>query len=199
MVYGDEFDSLWGALSPAPESMVKVVEDEQTTELAGLEVRAMATPGHAFHHHAYAIGDVLFTGDAAGVRLPGFDLITVASAPPQFHLDHTLTTIDRLAAENFREIHLTHFGKVDQPAQHFADYRDAVELNAEFVRARLAEGMDHESLQVAYEAFNLEQAFRLNVPFPEWQRYQVVNGTAMCADGIRLFWEKLNSEENPEK
>lgn len=190
MVYGDRFDTLWGALPPAPEEKVVIVNDGEVASCGGLEIRALDTPGHAFHHHCFAIGDVVFSGDSAGAKLPDFDYISVTSAPPQFHLEHTLATIDRLAGEKFKALYLTHFGKVEDPARHLADYRDAVELNAEFVRARLAEGMDPESLQVAYAAFNLEQAFRLEVPHPDWQRYQVINGTDMCADGIRIYWEK---------
>ncbi|MDF1815763.1 MAG: MBL fold metallo-hydrolase [Verrucomicrobiales bacterium] len=193
MIYKDRFDTLWGALRPAPEDKVTTVEDNETVSVAGLDIRALETPGHAFHHHAFAIGDVVLTGDSAGARLPGFDYISVTSAPPQFDLEHTLASIDRLASESFRELYLTHFGKIENAAEHLSDYRNAVELNAEFVRARLAEGMDSESLHVAYEAFNLEQAFRLQVPHHDWGRYQTVNGTAMCADGIRLYWEKKQS------
>ena len=189
-VYGDRFDSLWGALIPAPEESVRIINDEEVIEIAGVQVKAINTPGHAFHHHAFLIENVLFTGDAAGVRLAGLDHISVTSAPPQFDLEHTLASIDRMASLNPEVIYLTHFGKFENPSQHFSDYRDAVELNAEFVRARLAEGMDSESLQVAYEAFNLEQAFRSKVPSADWQRYQLANGTTMCADGIRMFWEK---------
>lgn len=193
MVYGEKFDDLWGALPPAPEEFVVVVHDGDVTGVAGLEIRALDTPGHAYHHHAFAIDDVLFTGDSAGARLPGFEFTSVTSAPPQFHLEHTLATIDRLMAEDFKTLYLTHFGEIDNPANHLRDYREAVELNAEFVRARLAEAMDAESLQVAYAAFNLEQAYRLEVPFPEFQRYQTVNGTDMCADGIRIYWEKIEA------
>ena len=192
-VYGDRFDSLWGAMTPAPEDWIRVVVDEEIIDIAGIRVEAINTPGHAFHHHAFRVDDTIFTGDAAGVRLTGLDYISVASAPPQFDLEHTLASIDRMAALHPAQIYLTHFGRIDDSQGHFSDYRDAVELNAEFVRARLAEGMDAASLQVAYEAFNLEQAFRMGVPSEDWQRYQFSNSTDMCADGIRLFWEKSAS------
>ncbi len=194
MVYGAEFDTLWGALHPAPADFVREIADQETVTIGGLEIQAIDTPGHAFHHHAYVIGKTLFTGDAAGVRLPGFDYISVTAAPPQFHLEHTLATIDKLAAGNFETLYLTHFGKVTDPTSHFTDYRDAVELNAEFIRARLADGMDSETLKIAYEAINLEQAFRLQVPHADFCCYQIANGTGMCADGIRMYWEKKQAE-----
>lgn len=191
MVYRDKFDSLWGALQPAPENKVNIINDNETIDFGDFEITAMATSGHAFHHHSYAIGKDLFPGDSLGARLPGSNYISVTSAPPQFNLRLTLESIEKQEAWAAENLYLTHFGQVMDAKSHCQDYRDAVELNAEFVRARLAEGMDDESLQVAYEAFNLEQAFRLEVPNSDWQKYQVVNGTSMCADGIRLYWEKL--------
>lgn len=190
-VYGDAFDSLWGGIPPAHPDWVRVVEDESVTSVAGLEVRTLETPGHAFHHHAFRVGEVIFTGDAAGARLSGQEYISVTSAPPQFHLEHTLASIERLEAESAESLFLTHFGEVTDPASHLEDYRDAVEMNVAFVEARLREGMDGDALQVAYEAFNLEQAFRLEVPMEIWMNYQAVNGTGMCSDGIRIFFEKL--------
>lgn len=195
-VYGDAFDSLWGGIPPAREEWVRVIDDGSVTRMAGLEVRTIETPGHAFHHHAYRVGDCLFTGDAAGARLSGQEYISVTSAPPQFNLEHTLASIEKLEAESVESLFLTHFGEVTDPVKHLEDYREAVEMNVAFVEARLGEGMDGEALQVAYEAFNLEQAFRLEVPMELWLRYQSINGTDMCADGIRIFYEKLNGSRN---
>ena len=137
-----------------------------------------------------------YRSDAAGARLDDSGYLSVTSAPPQFHLEHTLESLDRLQGLNPEEVYLTHFGEVENPSQHFADYRDAVELNATFVKQRLAEGMDEESLKVAYDAFQMEQAFRFRLPRAIWDRYQAVNGTGMCADGIRLYWEKKETEDS---
>ena len=93
-------------------------------------------------------------------------------------------------------IFLTHFGAVPDGRDHLLAYRDAVELNAEFIRQRLLDGFDPVSLAVAYEAFQLEQAFRAGLPPAIWCHYQDINGAAMCAEGMRLFWEKRFAEES---
>ncbi len=193
-VYGDRFDVLWGGMVPAPEALVRPLADGEGVEIAGLSVTARDTPGHAFHHHAFQIGGDLFPGDAAGARLGGSGYLSVTSAPPQFHLEHTLASIDKLASLAPERLFLTHYGAVPDPLAHLAAYRDAVELNAEFVRQRVIEGMEGETLAVAYEAFQLEQGFRLGLPSSAWPDYQAINGTAMCADGMRRFWQSRFAE-----
>lgn len=194
-VYGDQFDNLWGAMIPAPPESVHALRAGAIQTVGELSIEAIETPGHAFHHYAYALGNNCFAGDAAGARIRGSDFISVTSAPPQFHLAHTLNSIDLLKSRNFDTFFLTHFGAVTSPKQHLSDYREAVELNVEFIRQRLQEQMDPESLKIAYQAFCMEQAFRVETARETWEILQRINSTDMCADGIRLFLEKLRTEE----
>ncbi|NLT72235.1 MAG: MBL fold metallo-hydrolase [Verrucomicrobiaceae bacterium] len=189
-VYGDRFDALWGAMVPAPAEWVRPLSDGAAVDIAGLRVEAIETPGHAFHHHAFRLGDTIFAGDAAGARLGENAYTSVTSAPPQFDLAHTLASVAKLRSLAPATLYLTHFGAVPDPDAHLAHYAETVETNADFVRQRLAEEFDELSLQVAYEAFQFEQAFRHQLPRDLWDRYEAINGTAMCADGMRLYWEK---------
>ena len=189
-VYGDRFDPLWGGMTPAPVEKVIAMKDGDVAEVGGLTIKAVNAPGHAYHQHAFVIGDVCFPGDATGAKLAEGSFISVTSAPPQFNLEDTLATLEKLSSFGFSRLFLTHYGEVEDVAGHLADYREAVELNALFIRQRIEEGMDQDTLHVAYEAFQMEQAFREKVPSKLWQTYQTINGTDMCADGIRLYWEK---------
>lgn len=194
-VYGDRFDALWGEMVPAPPELVVALSDGAVTEIGGLSIEAISTPGHAFHHHVYRIGGAVFAGDAAGARLEGNPFTSVTSAPPQFDLEHTLASVERLRSLGPDALFLTHFGAVPDPEEHLAAYHDAVEMNAAFIRQRLEEGFDALSLQVAYEAFQFEQAFRHQLPRERWDHYEAINGTSMCADGMRIFWEKRTGVE----
>lgn len=194
MIYAERFDSLWGEMTPAPEERVNSLEGGEVINVGDLSIEVLETPGHAFHHHAFAVNSACFAGDAVGARLPDSEYISVTSAPPQFHLAHTLASIDLIDGRKFEKLYLTHFGAVDDPSEHLKDYRHAVELNAEFIRQRLEEKMDPDSLRIAYEAFCFEQAFRVKAPRKILETLQLINGTDMCADGIRLFWEKQQGE-----
>lgn len=194
-VYGERFDALWGGMTAAPADRVIAMADGDIAEVGGLTIKAVNAPGHAYHQHAFVIGDACFPGDAAGAKLAEGDFISVTSAPPQFNLEDTLETLDKLNSLGFSRLFLTHFGEIKDVAGHLANYREAVELNVLFIRQRIEEGMDSDTLRVAYEAFQMEQAFRERVPPELWQTYQVVNGTDMCADGIRLYWKKILASE----
>ena len=71
-IYGDQLKALWGEVRGIPEERVRLLADGEVVALGGLEVQAVETPGHASHHHAYRVGDLVFTGDVAGGRIaPG--------------------------------------------------------------------------------------------------------------------------------
>ncbi len=189
-VYGDRMKTLWGGMTPAPEEKVHAVDDGGIVSAAGLQFEALDTPGHARHHHVWTVNGEAFAGDVAGARLPGWDFLSVTSAPPQFDLEAYEASIDRLLARNFEKLHLTHFGTVVDVGEHLEAYRHEVRSSAEFVRDRLNEGMDGDSLQVAYHAWNLERAFIAELPNEVWRQYDLANPAPMCADGLRLYWEK---------
>src|SRR3972149_6493964 len=72
-LYGDALETLFGQILPVPADRVHVVKDGDVLPLGSRRMKALETPGHASHHHVYldeASGD-LFTGDAAGVAMPG--------------------------------------------------------------------------------------------------------------------------------
>src|SRR5207344_3255899 len=69
-IYGEQMDRLWGPILPVPENQIVAIRDGDVIEAAGLRFDAIETPGHARHHHSFAIevqGErVCFTGDIAG-------------------------------------------------------------------------------------------------------------------------------------
>src|SRR5690554_5577927 len=68
-IYGDDMDRLWGEMRPIPTNRLQEVQHGEKLELEGLDFKALHTPGHAIHHIAWQLGEVLFTGDVAGVKI----------------------------------------------------------------------------------------------------------------------------------
>lgn len=191
LVYGEALPSLFGEMLPAPEALVHEVPDLGTVQAAGLTFTAWDTPGHARHHHAWVLGEGVFTGDVAGVRLPDCDFLGVTSAPPQFDLEPYLASLGRLRAGRFRRLYLTHFGPVDDVDAHLEAYGRRVENACAMVGERREAGLrDPLALQVAYRAWVMERAFQEEIPAEIFRLYEAANPSDMCADGLRLYWEK---------
>src|SRR4051812_29424094 len=68
-IFGEQMEKLWGRIAPVPAERLRVLNDGDVVRVAEFEIRAIATPGHATHHHVYHWDDIVFGGDVAGVRL----------------------------------------------------------------------------------------------------------------------------------
>ena len=72
-VHGSRFDTEYGMPLPIDAARVHAVEDGEHVADA-LSAQAIATPGHARHHHAWVLRDAehahVFTGDVTGILLP---------------------------------------------------------------------------------------------------------------------------------
>lgn len=117
-IYGDKMEELWGGIDPIPEDRIHVLQDGDEIDLGGRTLRAIETPGHARHHHAFLDdkSGVVFTGDALGVRLPDVGVMRPATPPPEFNLEDAVASIRRLAELRPTAFCLTHFGRSDQGA-----------------------------------------------------------------------------------
>ena len=114
-IYGDRMEELWGGIDPIPSERIHVIADQDVIDLGGLSLRAIETPGHAYHHHAFLDEDSgsVYTGDALGVRLPEVGIVRPATPPPEFHLEKAIVSIERIRALGAPRLFPTHFGPHD--------------------------------------------------------------------------------------
>ncbi|MGH9197577.1 MAG: MBL fold metallo-hydrolase, partial [Acidimicrobiia bacterium] len=87
-LYGDDLHRLFGEVLPVPADRVHILQDKEIVQLGSRTLLALDTPGHARHHHAYldeSTGD-LFTGDVAGVALPGSRYVRAPTPPPELDI-----------------------------------------------------------------------------------------------------------------
>lgn len=190
-IYGDAMEQLWGDLLPAPANRVVSVANGETIDVAGLAITAWDTPGHAWHHHVYQIGDVAFSGDAAGVRLVPDRWVSLPAPPPELDLDAWGATVSRLQAMRIEALYLTHFGKVENPAAHLQQFAALMEAAADFIRAHIEAGTDRDQLLEAYREWNKERALQAGTALEAFNgRYEAANPLFMSVDGIMRYWRK---------
>jgi len=124
-VYGEAaFARDFGALVPIPESRVIAADDGQEFDLAGRSLTFIDTPGHANHHGCLfdSASCGMFTGDTFGVSYRGFDTaagpwLFAPTTPVAFDPDAWQHSLDRMMSFEPQAMYLTHYCRIDDPAQ----------------------------------------------------------------------------------
>jgi glyoxylase-like metal-dependent hydrolase (beta-lactamase superfamily II) len=189
-IYGDAMDVLWGETLPAPAERVQDLHDGDKVEAGGLTFTALDTPGHARHHLVFRLGEVAFTGDAAGVRLPGSAFISLPAPPPEFDLEAWQKTVTRLLDLDLTTLYPTHFGPVESARQHLEALAGLMDQSAEFVRERMQAGSERDAIVQQYVSWNRERAPSYGLSESDLRRYETVNPTFMSVDGLMRYWHK---------
>jgi glyoxylase-like metal-dependent hydrolase (beta-lactamase superfamily II) len=171
----DDFDTLWGELAPVPEANVHPTGEHV------LGLSCFPSPGHASHQVCFLDGEgTLFAGDATGVRiLPGRHILPVAP-PPDVDLEAWAHTLDAIEWRQPRRLALPHFGLVDDPAEHLARTREALDQWAEWVGEGMEEDEFVANAHAELEAEEGPNADAYELAAPLWQSYA----------GLKRYWEK---------
>jgi glyoxylase-like metal-dependent hydrolase (beta-lactamase superfamily II) len=122
-IFGNDMQKLWGRIAPVPAERVKIAQDMEVIHVPPFEVRAIATPGHASHHHIYQWEDNVFGGDIAGVRIGGGPPIP-PFVPPELHIESWHESINKIRKINPAKLYLPHFGLVEGSV---SDHLDALD------------------------------------------------------------------------
>jgi len=132
-VYGAaQMERAYGTLVPVDAQRVHATADGEVLALAGRPLLFAHTPGHALHHHCIwdARSAGWFTGDNFGMAYPEFVVdgrafIFPTTTPVQFDPDAMRASIAKLLAKAPRQMFLTHYSRVGDPAD-CADRLDAL-------------------------------------------------------------------------
>lgn len=192
-IYGERMQPLWGTILPAPAERVTVLNDGDRVPVGEVGVEAWDTPGHARHHLVFHTEGLCFTGDVAGVRLAGCDYLSVAAAPPQFEPEPYVASVQRLQAAQFRKLYLTHGGEVDSVQEHLQHYAERIRAVYQCVAEWKRQGLASGEIARRYTESEHAVASAAGVSEADWQRYELANGSTMCAAGIELCVTKNSS------
>ena len=194
-IYGEDMDSLWGDMLPVPEDQLVALNDGARVNIGDRTVVALDTPGHASHHLAYVVGDICFTGDVAGVRLPGETYVEVPLVPPELRLDHWRESLaylrTALPERDVTHLALTHFGLFDDVTAHLNRLEAGLDAADDYVRTTLPDLVDDENaLRDATVEWVHDHARSQGVDEDTWELYELADPSWMAASGLRRYWEK---------
>ena len=194
-IYGDEMDRLWGEMLPVPEDQLVALDDGDTVPLDDREALALDTPGHASHHMSYIVGEVCFTGDVGGVRLPGGTYVELPLAPPEIRLDHWRESLARLrGAADQHDVEClapTHFGLYDDVSAHLDRLEAVIDAAEAWTEEALpARAEDDDALRDAVSEWMRDLAAANGVGEETWECYELANPSWMAALGLKRYWKK---------
>ena len=194
-IYGDLMETMWGELIPIDPNNLTALSDGDQIVAGDLTFEALDTPGHASHHMTYRIGDIAFTGDSAGTRLGGRELIDIPASPPEYNVELWLDTVERLKSYNFREIYPTHFGKIEAVEAHLSELLAFIPAISNFIKGLMEAEKSKEEILSAFEDWQRERAVAAHFTPEDIHKYFTANPLDISVAGITRYWRKRWEKE----
>jgi len=191
-IYGDDMQRLWGRIAPVPEERVRILEDKDVIQVAPFEIRAIATPGHASHHHVYHWEDNLFGGDIAGVRLENGPPIP-PFVPPELHIESWHESIAKIRELNPTKLYLPHFGLVKgSVATHLDALDERVTRWSEWFREKISAGVREPDLVPAFARLEHDDLTGHGATEELARDYETADPSHMAVPGAIRYWQKYH-------
>lgn len=191
-IYGDRMEELWGEVSPVPKDRLRSLEGGEEIEAAGGSLTAHYTPGHAYHHLAYSETEsgALFTGDVAGVRLPGQAYVRPPTPPPEIDIDAWVKSINHIRQIGPESLWPTHFGSYGDVERHLGELEQRLQDWLLFVEERMDEGAEREEITDQLRAKGDAEMLAEGAELEDSGRYDLVAGYTMLVDGLMKYVSK---------
>ena len=194
-LYGDQMERLWGKFSPIARERVRVLEDNDVVRVPPFAIRAIATPGHASHHHIFHWNDNVFGGDVAGVRLGGGTPVPPL-VPPELDVEAWRQSIAKLRALNPGKLYLAHFGPVTGDiATHLEALEDRIVRWSIWFRDRLRAGEDETKMRPAFAEYVASELRARGATESELADYEQADPSFMAVSAAIRYWRKHHPEE----
>jgi glyoxylase-like metal-dependent hydrolase (beta-lactamase superfamily II) len=188
-IYGDEMKVLWGELMPIAAGQMRVVEHAEKVKIGDLVLKALHTPGHAIHHIAWQMEDVLFTGDVAGIRI-GNGIVVPPCPPPDIHIGQWMQSIRMIWNRHFASLYLTHFGKVDNVKDHLVELQGRLQNWANWMKPFWEQQVNPGEITPLFQRYVAKQLEAGGIAGEDLEKYESANPARMSVAGLLRYWRK---------
>lgn len=194
-IFGHDMERLWGKIAAVPKERVKILEDNNVVRVAPFEIRAIATPGHASHHHVYHWDNNIFGGDIAGVRIGNGPPIP-PFVPPELHVESWRESIAKIRRLNPANLYLPHFGKVTGSISEHLDVLDERVLRwSEWFGERLRAGDDEAKLRSMFTELEHDELRKDGASQNEVDGYEAADPSYMAPRAAIRYWNKYHPDQ----
>jgi len=188
MIYGDDMDRLWGNMEPIDGSLMVPADDGDVLSIGELEIKVHYTPGHAIHHNAYQLGNIIFTGDVAGVKINNGPVVPPCP-PPDINVELWLNSIEKLRNLNPEKLYLTHFGIVENPVSHLSELELILDDWASWMKQHFDAGTAADEITPQFMEYTQNQLRIAGVSDEDLVRYEYANPSWMSVAGLLRYWK----------
>jgi len=193
-LYGDQMERLWGEFAAIPSARVRVLEDNDVVEVAPFRIRAIATPGHASHHHIFHWDDIVFGGDVAGVRM-GNGPPLPPLVPPELDIEAWRESLAKIRTLNPAKLYLPHFGLVTNDiAAHLDALEERIVNWSLWFRDRLRAGDDEMAMTRAFADYVIAELRAAGAAESELTDYEQADPSFMAVSAATRYWRKRHPE-----
>ncbi|MEM7659282.1 MAG: MBL fold metallo-hydrolase, partial [Bacteroidota bacterium] len=188
-IYGDMMEKLWGEMHGIPEELLVAVEDGQKVTVGEKEFIAWYTPGHASHHIAWQVGESVFAGDVAGVKILNGPIVPPCP-PPDIDIEAWEVSIDKLLSLNPTSLYLTHYGKVEDVEAHLTTLRKVLRTWADWIKPYFDEQVPQMEIVPKFTAWVEESLKEHGLDKATLAKYHGANPAYMSVAGLMRYWQK---------
>jgi glyoxylase-like metal-dependent hydrolase (beta-lactamase superfamily II) len=199
-IYGERMEELWGEARPVPEDRLEALKGGEELEAAGGVLAAHYTPGHAYHHLAYLEPDsgALFTGDVAGIRLPGQSYVRPPTPPPEIDLESWVQSIGFIRQLSPGSLWPTHFGHFDDVERHLSELEQRLQDWVLFVEERMNGGIGRDEIAAELETKGDAEMLAEGSQLEDSGRYSLAGDYPTLTDGLMRYVSKRRKETQAE-
>jgi glyoxylase-like metal-dependent hydrolase (beta-lactamase superfamily II) len=195
-IYGERMEELWGEARPVPEDRLEVLKGEEQLEAADGVLVAHYTPGHAYHHLAYLEPETgaLFTGDVAGIRLPGQSYVRPPTPPPEIDMEAWKRSIELIRQMAPESLWPTHFGRFDDAQRQLNELEQRLRDWLSFVEERMDGGIERDEIAEELKARGDAEMLAEGTGLEDSERYSLAGDYPTLVDGLMRYVSKRRKE-----
>lgn len=188
MIYKDDMDKLWGRMEPIDSKFMIAANDGDVLKIGDLEFRVHYTPGHAIHHNAYQLDDIIFTGDVAGVRILEGPVVPPCP-PPDIHIPYWKNSIQKIRNLNPKLLFLTHYGAVSKVSEHLDLLENMLDNWSDWIKSYFDLATPVEEITPKFMEYTKNQLSSQGVSEADIERYEHANPSWMSVAGLLRYWK----------
>jgi glyoxylase-like metal-dependent hydrolase (beta-lactamase superfamily II) len=189
-IYKEDMDRLWGKMEAIPQNQLFAIEDGAAIEFGDNLFIAHHTPGHAVHHIAWQLDDMLFTGDVGGVKIGEDGMAVPPCPPPDINIEDWQDSIDKIRKMPVETLYLTHYGKVTNKLMHLAQLEETLLSWANWMKPKFDAGSSVEDITPEFMEFVKGQLAGFGLDNDRLAQYEAANPSFMSVAGLLRYWKK---------